>query len=78
LGEDAEGINMENALKSIDGVLKLLKAVDIGTSMKKCGAKDSDVERLTDYAIRYGAGAMGCNPVKASRKEVVQIYKESF
>jgi alcohol dehydrogenase class IV len=78
LGEDVEDVDKETALKSVDGVLKLLRAVDIGTSMKNCGAKESDVERLTDYAIRYGAGAMGCNPVKASRKEVIQIYKESF
>ncbi len=78
LGEDINGVDKGNALKSVDAVEKLLGFIGVTTSMKKCGAKESDVERLTDYAIRYGAGAMGCNPVKASRKDVIQIYKESF
>jgi len=78
LGEDVTNIDRANAMKSVDAVERLLAGMGISTRMSSYGAQEKDLWIMTENALRFGAGAIACNPVKPTRADVVRIYKESL
>jgi len=78
LGEEVEQDDKKNALKSVEAVEKLLRVIGMTTKMSKCGVSEGSIERMTDYSLRFGAGAISCNPVKPTRSDVVRIYQEAL
>lgn len=78
LGKDVTRVDQENAMKSVEAVVELLKKIDLCRGLGDCGVTLESIEQLTDYSLKLGAGAITCNPVKATRKDIIQIYKESL
>lgn len=77
-GKDVGREDRENALKSVEAVERLIRAIGLATRMSKCGVSEKDIEKMTDYSLRFGAGAIACNPVKSTRADIIRIYKEAL
>jgi alcohol dehydrogenase class IV len=78
LGMDVTNVDKENAMKSVEAVEKLLKGLGLSTKMSEYGADERGIEQMTEYSMRFGVGAIGCNPVKPTRADIVRIYKEAL
>lgn len=78
LGEDVMHINRENALKSVDAVIELEKSIGLNKTFSELGVTEESIEKLTDYSLEHGAGAIACNPVKPTKQDVIDIYKEAL
>ncbi len=78
LGEDLDGDDKENAMKSVEAVSKLIKRIGLKEGLSECGASEKDITKMIDISFTYGTGAIACNPVKATKADAARIYKESF
>ena len=78
LGEDITRIDRTNAMKSVEAVVRIQKAIDMRKGLGDCGVAESSIERLTDYSLELGMGAISCNPVQPNREDIMRIYGESL
>jgi len=78
LGQDVTGIDKKNALKAVDGVIDLQKEIGLFKTLGQCGVSQESIDQLADYSMILGAGALKCNPVKATRKDIIRVYNQSL
>jgi alcohol dehydrogenase class IV len=78
LGKKVEGVNRQNALESADAVTEMIKAVGLENRLGNCGVTEENIEKMADYSLNIGMGAISCNPVMPTREEIINIYKESL
>ncbi len=78
LGEEVTTPDRRNALKSATAVERLLGIIGLGRGLGEFGMSGKEIKRLTDYSLRLGMGAIGCNPVKPSREDIERIYREAL
>lgn len=73
--EPVEGEPEETALKGIEAFERFLKDIGMPSSFAEIGAKEEDIELLTDKLMK-GREAEG-NYVKLTREDVMEIYKSA-
>ncbi len=78
LGEEITKTDKQNALKSVDAVIDLLKKIDLSKGFKEFGVDDAGIEKMTDFSLEHGRGAISCNPVEPTREDIIKIYKEAL
>jgi alcohol dehydrogenase class IV len=78
LGEKVICVDREAALKSVDAVLKLSKHLELDKGLGDFGVGDEGIEKMTDYSLKLGMGAIACNPVRPSREDILRVYREAL
>jgi len=77
MGENAEGLStMEAAEKASEAIQKLSKDIGIPPGLKELSVKEDDLPTLTDNAMKDACGLT--NPRKATKEEIIQIYKNAM
>lgn len=77
LGENIDGLSvMEAAEKAIDALTRLSKDVGIPSGLSELGVKEEDFEYMAKMAMIDGNA--GCNPVKGTEKDIVNIFKSAL
>lgn len=77
LGENIEGLStIDAANKAIDAIKQLSKDVGIPAGVKELGAKEEDIPTLTENAMKDICGLT--NPRKATKEEIMAIYKSAM
>jgi alcohol dehydrogenase class IV len=59
-------------------IKKLLADLDLSITLGAQGIKSEDVDWMTENALRVSAAAIGHHPVKFSREEITDIYREAL
>jgi alcohol dehydrogenase class IV len=59
-------------------IKKLLADIDLSITLGDQGIKSEDVDWMTENACRVSAAAIGHHPVKFSREEITDIYREAL
>ncbi len=76
------GVNVENmsdeegAKACIDAITNLSLSIDIPKGLKELGVKEEDFDILAENALKDACGLT--NPIKATHKEIVDIFKNSM
>lgn len=77
LGENIDGLSvMEAAKKAIDALTRLSKDVGIPSGLSELGVKEEDFEYMAKMAMIDGNA--GCNPIKGTEKDIVNIFKSAL
>jgi len=77
MGENAESLStMEAAEKASEAIQKLSKDIGIPPGLKELSVKEDDLPTLTDNAMKDACGLT--NPRKATKEEIIQIYKNAM
>ncbi|MCD6456069.1 MAG: iron-containing alcohol dehydrogenase [Methanophagales archaeon] len=77
MGENAESLStMEAAEKASEAIQKLSKDIGIPPGLKELSVKEDDLPILTDNAMKDACGLT--NPRKATKEEIIQIYKNAM
>lgn len=77
LGENIDGLSvMEAAEKAIDALTRLSKDVGIPSGLSELGVKEEDFEYMAKMAMIDGNA--GCNPIKGTEKDIVNIFKSAL
>ena len=77
LGENIEGLPLkEAAVKSVDGIRKLIKTVDLPTSLKELGVKEEDLERVAERAMWNVS--VESNPRTLNHEVFIDILKKAY
>ena len=64
------------ALKGIEAFEKFLKSIDMPSTFAEIGAKEEDIEKMTDKLL--GSRKTEGNYVKLTKKDVIAIYKSAL
>lgn len=64
------------ALKGIEAFEKFLKSIDMPSTFAEIGAKEEDIEKMTDKLL--GSRKTEGNYVKLAKKDVIAIYKSAL
>ena len=77
MGIDVDEItNEEGAKACIEAIKDLSKSIGIPSGLKELGAKEEDFDVLAENALKDACGLT--NPVVATHKDIVQIFKNAF
>jgi alcohol dehydrogenase len=77
MGENVEGLStMEAVDKAIEAIVRLSKDVGIPSGLKELGVKEEDFPTLADNALKDACGFT--NPRKATKEQIIQIYKNAM
>lgn len=77
MGENIEGLStMEAVDKAIEAIVRLSKDVGIPSGLKELGVKEEDFPTLADNALKDACGFT--NPRKATKEQIIQIYKNAM
>lgn len=77
MGIDVDEItNEEGAKACIEAIKDLSKSIGIPSGLKELGAKEEDFDILAENALKDACGLT--NPVVATHKDIVQIFKNAF
>jgi alcohol dehydrogenase class IV len=77
LGEDTSGLSLyEAAHKCVDGIKKLIKSVDIPTSLEACGVEEKDLEAIAERATWNVS--LESNPRELTYDVFVSILQKAF
>ena len=77
LGECIEGLSLiEAARKSVNGIKRLIKTVEVPTSMKGLGVKEEDLEAVAERACWNVS--VGSNPRALSNEVFLDILKKAY
>ena len=71
-----EMTNEEGAKACIEAIKDLSKSIGIPSGLKELGAKAEDFDVLAENALKDACGLT--NPVVATHKDIVQIFKNAF
>ena len=71
-----EMTNEEGAKACIEAIKDLSKSIGIPSGLKELGAKEEDFDVLAENALKDACGLT--NPVVATHKDIVQIFKNAF
>ena len=71
-----EMTNEEGAKACIEAIKDLSKSIGIPSGLKELGAKEEDFVVLAENALKVACGLT--NPVVATHKDIVQIFKNAF
>lgn len=71
-----EMTNEEGAKACIEAIKDLSKSIGIPSGLKELGAKEEDFDILAENALKDACGLT--NPVVATHKDIVQIFKNAF
>lgn len=77
IGENVEGLStIEAADKALEAIQRLSKDIGIPSGLKELGAKEEDLPILARNAMKDACGLT--NPRKATKEEIIQIYKHAM
>ena len=77
MGEDVDGLSdMDAADEALDAIQRLSDDVGIPAGLKELGVKEEDMPILAENALKDACGLT--NPRKATKKEIIQIYKNAM
>ena len=71
-----EMTNEEGAKACIEAIKDLSKSIGIPSGLKELGVKEEDFDVLAENALKDACGLT--NPVVATHKDIVQIFKNAF
>ncbi|MDU2064489.1 MAG: iron-containing alcohol dehydrogenase [Sporomusaceae bacterium] len=79
MGADISGLSVEAAAaKCIDCIKELMAKVDMPPRLKDFGAKEADIDWLTDQAINTMQVNLSNHPKTPTREEIREIYRKSM
>lgn len=78
LGEETARADRGNAMKAVEAVEMLQEAIGLRRGLKECGVSEDSIERMADYSLKFGKGAIACNPVKPAREDIIKVYEEAL
>ncbi|TYO94780.1 alcohol dehydrogenase [Geothermobacter ehrlichii] len=77
MGENVEGLpTMEAADKALEAIQRLSRDIGIPSGLKEMGVKEEDLPILAENAMKDACGLT--NPRKATKEEMIQIYKHAM
>jgi 1,3-propanediol dehydrogenase len=77
MGENIDGLGkMAAAEKCIDAIVRLSQDVGIPQSLGEMGVKESDLQNLSEMALRDGNA--GTNPRIGNVKDVLELFKSAM
>lgn len=77
MGENIDGLGkMDAAEKAIDAIVRLSKDVGIPQGLAELGVKDSDLQEMSEMAMRDGNA--GTNPRIGKLNDIVQLFKNAM
>jgi alcohol dehydrogenase class IV len=77
LGENTAGLPLiEAAKKSVDGIKRLIKCVELPTSLKACGVEEKDLEAIAERA--GGNVSFESNPRPLNYDVFLDILKKAY
>ncbi len=77
MGENVEGLSViEAAEMALEAIQRLSDDVGIPSGLKGLGVKEEDFPVLADNALKDACGLT--NPRKATKKEIIQLYKNAM
>lgn len=77
MGVDVDEMtNEEGAKACIEAIKDLSKSIGIPSGLKELGVKEEDFDVLAENALKDACGLT--NPVVATHKDIVQIFKNAF
>ena len=77
MGENVQGLSIIDAAdKAIEAIKRLSKDVGIPSGLKELGVKEEDLPILAENALKDACGFT--NPRKATKEEIIKIYKEAM
>jgi alcohol dehydrogenase class IV len=81
-GEDTTGLSRRLAsFKSIDAVMKLMKDVDLPTSLKEVGVPSKDLKPLAEYVVnerQFLYDLKTFNPTKLTLENVTELLQKMW
>lgn len=81
-GEDTTGLSKRQAsFKSIDAVMKLMKDVDLPTSLKEAGVPSMDLKPLAEYIVnerQFLYDLQTFNPTKPTLENVTELLERMW
>ncbi|MHB2154833.1 iron-containing alcohol dehydrogenase [Calditrichota bacterium GD2] len=77
LGENIEGLStIEAADVALEAIQRLSSDIGIPSGLKELGVKEEDLPTLADNAMKDACGLT--NPRKATKEEIIQIFKNAM
>ena len=77
LGEEVDGLSdMDAADEALEAIQRLSEEVGIPAGLKELGVKEKDMPILAENALKDACGFT--NPRKATKKDIIQIYKNAM
>jgi alcohol dehydrogenase class IV len=77
LGENTEGLSpIEEALKSVQAVTKLLSDLGISPTLKETRAKEEGIPVMAEDAVK--TGLMATNPRRSTADDIKKLYHQAF
>ena len=77
LGENIEGLSLiEAAYRSVDGIKRLIRTLELPTSLKACGVDEKDLEDLAERATWNGS--LPSNPRPLNFDVFLDILKKAY
>ncbi|MEW6653439.1 MAG: iron-containing alcohol dehydrogenase [Bacteroidota bacterium] len=77
MGENVHGLTtVEAADKALESIMRLSKDIGIPTGLKELGVKVEDLSILAENAMKDACGLT--NPRKATKEDIIQIYKNAM
>jgi alcohol dehydrogenase len=77
MGENVDGLStMDAADKALEAIQRLSKDIGIPSGLKELDVKEEDLPTLADNAMKDACGLT--NPRKATKEEIIQIYKNAM
>ena len=77
LGENTEGLSLiEAAIKSVDGIKRLIKTVELPTSLKACGVEEKDIDAIAERAVWNVS--LESNPRPLNHDVFLDILKKAY
>jgi alcohol dehydrogenase len=77
LGENIQGLSLiEAAKKSVEGIKRLIKTVELPTSLKACGVEEKDLEAIAERAVWNVS--LEANPRPLNYDVFLDILKKAY
>lgn len=77
MGENVEGLStMEAADRALEAIQRLSRDIGIPSGLKEVGVKEEDLPILAENAMKDACSLT--NPRKATKEEIIQIYKDAM
>ncbi len=77
LGENIGGLSaMEATDMALEAIWRLSQDIGIPSGLKELGVKEKDLPILAENAMKDACGLT--NPRKATKEEIIQIFKEAM
>jgi alcohol dehydrogenase len=77
MGEKVEGLStIEAADMALEAIRRLSGDIGIPSGLKELGVKEEDMPILAENAMKDACGVT--NPRKATKEEIIQIYKNAM